>query len=89
LFLQRGEVVRPLFQTLQPEPLRAPGIRVLLHDAFDDLPLLATVDADPGQGDLADAQVHQTFHAPRAQIIPVTLRLMIEVNVRINAQGCN
>lgn len=33
--------------------------------------------------------VAPAFGETPAQIIPVTLRLMIEVNVRINAQGCN
>src|ERR1700722_1193132 len=59
-FFERAEILRPLLQSTQAEPLGPPRVPELLHYALDNLTLFTAIHANPGERNLADAEIDQT-----------------------------
>src|SRR5665213_829371 len=58
-FFHATQVLRPVGKAFEPQPLRPPCLRVLLHNALDNLPLFAAIYADPGERNLSNAEIDQ------------------------------
>src|ERR1035441_459901 len=46
-FFHATQILRPVGEAFESQPLRSPCLWALLHHAFDNLPLFAPVHADP------------------------------------------
>src|ERR1022692_4032208 len=53
-FFHAIQILRPVGKAFEPQPLRPPCLRVLLHNALDNLPLFAAIDANPGERNLSN-----------------------------------
>src|SRR5665213_4548569 len=72
-FFHAAQIFRPVGKAFEPQPLRPPCLRMLLHNALDNLPLFAAVNAYPGECHLSDAEIDQT-PAQLADHVVVLLR---------------
>src|SRR5665213_420815 len=82
-FFHAAQILRPVGNAFEPQPLRPPCLRMLLHNAVDNLPLFAAIYADPGERHLADAEIDQT-PAQFADHVVVLLRHADLQNVQLS-----